>query len=87
MLNDSSTFLLSLLNVKALSNPWCCFFAMSVCAFNSLPNKEYPNLSNVAAFSNKSFSGKTSFPVKNLYLLTFHNDKAELLAVCLSKLY
>ena len=35
-----------------------------------------------AAFSNKYFSGKTSFPVKNSYLL-----KSEVLAVCLSKSY
>ena len=56
---------------------------MSVCDFNSLPNVEYSNLFNAAAFSNKSFSDKTSLPVKNL----FPNDKGEILAVCLSKLY
>ena len=28
-----------------------------------------------------------SLPVKNSYLLTFPDDKAEVLAVCLSKLY
>ena len=60
---------------------------MSNCAFNSLPNGEYLNLFIVAAFSSKSFSGKTSLPVKNSYLLTFPHDKAEILAVCLSKLY
>ena len=39
---------------------------MSVCAFNSLPKGEYLNLFIVAAFSSKSFSGKTSLPVKKL---------------------
>ena len=59
---------------------------MSVCALNSLPSGEYSNLFIVAAFSNKPFSGKTSFPVKNSYLLMFLVDKAEILAVCVSKL-
>ena len=59
---------------------------MSVCAFNSLPKEEYSNHFIAAAFSSKSFSGKTSLVVKNSYLLTFPNDKAEILAVCLSKL-
>ena len=48
---------------------------MSVCAFNSLPNGKYSNLFIVAAFSNTSFLGKTSLPVKNSYLLTFPDDK------------
>ena len=48
---------------------------MSVCYFNSLPNGKYSNLFIVAAFSGKSFSGKTSSPVKNSYLLTFPDDK------------
>ena len=60
---------------------------MSVCAFNSLPNGEYSNLFIVSALSGKSFSGKTFVPVKNPCLLTFLHDKAEILAVCLSKLY
>ena len=60
---------------------------MSVCDFNSLHNGEYSNLFIVAAFSSKSFSGKTSLPVKNSCLLAFPYDKAEILAVCLSKLY
>ena len=60
---------------------------MSVCAFNSFPNGEYSNLFNAGAFSSKSFSGKTSLPVKNSYLLTFPDDKAEILAVCPSKSY
>ena len=60
---------------------------MSVCGFNSLNNREYSNLSNVAAFSNKSFSGKISLPVENSYLLTFPDDKSEILADFLSKLY
>ena len=60
---------------------------MSVCAFNSLSNGEYSNLFIVVAFSNKSSLGKTSFPVKNLYLLTFPDNKAEILTVCLSESY
>ena len=69
------------------SDFWYCFFAMPVCAFNFLPNGNYSNLFNSAVFSSKSLSGKTFFPVKNSYLLTFPDDKAETLAVCLSKLY
>ena len=60
---------------------------MPVCAFNSLPNRKYSNLFIVAAFSSKSFSGKTYLPVKNSHLLTLPNDKTEILAVCLSKSY
>ena len=55
---------------------------MSICAFYSLPNGEYSNLWISAAFS-----GKTSLPVKNSYLLIFPDDKAEILVVCLPKLY
>ena len=57
---------------------------MSVCPFTSLPNGDYSNLFNSVAFFNKSFSSKTSFRVKNSFLLTFPDDKAEMLAVCLS---
>ena len=60
---------------------------MSVCAFNTLPKGEYSNLFTVAAFYSKSFSGKTSLSVKHSYLQTFPDDKAEILAVCLSKSY
>ena len=60
---------------------------MSVFAFSSLPNREYSNLFTEADFYCKSFSGKTSLPVKTSYLLTFPDDKAEMLAVCLSKSY
>ena len=60
---------------------------MSACAFNSLPNGEYSNLFNVTDFSSKSFSGKTLLPVTNSYLLTFPDDTAEILAVCLVKSY
>ena len=56
---------------------------MLVCAFNFLPNKEYSNLLIVAAFSNSSFSCKTSLFVKSSYLPTFPDDKAKMLAVCL----
>ena len=60
---------------------------MSVRAYNSLSNGEYSNLFIVAAFSSNSFPGKTSLLVKNSYLLTYPNDKAETLAVCLCKSY
>ena len=60
---------------------------MSVYFFKSLFNGEYSNLLIVAAFSNKPFSGKTSSLVKNSYLATFTDDKAEILAVSLYKSY
>ena len=62
---------------------------MPVCQFdfNSLPNDEYSNLLIVAAFFNSPFSNKTSSLVKNSYLSTFPDDKAEILAVGLSRLY
>ena len=60
-------------------------FPMSVCAFNSLPKGEYLNLLIVAAFSNKSFSGKTFLLVESSYLPTFTDDKTEVLATYLSK--
>ena len=60
-----------------------CQFAFS----NWLPNNEYSNLLVIAAFSNKSFSGKTSLPVKNSYLMNFPDDKAEVLVVFLYKLF
>ena len=49
---------------------------MLVWFFKSLPHGEYLNLLIVAAFSNSPFSGKTSSPAKNSYLLTFPDDKA-----------
>ena len=52
---------------------------MSVCAFYSVPNSKYSNLSIVAAFSSNSISGKTSLPVKNSYLWACPDDKAEIL--------
>ena len=57
------------------------------CAFNSLTNREYSNLFNVADFLSKSFSGKMSLTLKNSYLLTFPDAKAEILVLCLSELY
>ena len=60
---------------------------MLVCTFNSLPIREYLNLFIVTAFPSKSFSGKTSLPVKTSYLRKFPDDKTEILAVCLSKPY
>ena len=47
---------------------------MPVCYLNSLPNGEFSNLLIVAASSNSTFFGKTSSPVKNLYLPTFPDD-------------
>ena len=63
------------------------FDIVSFCGFNSLPNSEYSNLFIVAVFSSKSFSGKTSLPDKNSYLLISPDYKAEISAVCLSKSY
>ena len=60
---------------------------MSVCAFNSFPRDKYLNLFIVGAFSSKFFYGKTSLSVKNSNLLTFPDNKVEILAVCLSKSY
>ena len=60
---------------------------MFVCFLNSLSNGEYSNLLIVAAFTNKCFPSKTFLPVKNSSLPTFPDDKAEILAVYLSKSY
>lgn len=60
---------------------------MSVCFFNSQPNDEYLNLLIVAVFSTSPLSGKIYLLVKKSYLPTFPDDKLEILAVCLSKLY
>ena len=54
---------------------------MPFCAFSSLSKGEYSNLFILAAFYRKSFSCKTSLSVKNLYLLTLANDKAEIKSV------
>ena len=51
---------------------------------NYLCNWEYTNLFIKVAFYRKSFSGKRSLPVRNSYLLTLPDDKAEILAVSLS---
>ena len=71
--------------LKALI-PDVVFLQKLLCAFNYLPNGKYSNLFNAAAFFRKSFSIKTFLPVKNSYLLIFPDDKAEILAVCLSDL-
>ena len=55
--------------------------AMPVCFFNLVTNSEYSYVLIAAAFYNKSLSSKTSLLVKNLSLPTFHDDKAEILAV------
>ena len=61
-----------------------CQFVLLI---KSLPKGEYSSLLIVAAFSSKSFSGKTVLLFKNSYLLKFLDDKAEISTVCLSKLY
>lgn len=87
----SSSFIVSSLlflsNSETLPNLRYCFSAMSVCFLNSLPNNEYSNFLIVPTFSNGPFSGKVSFPVKNLYFATFPDGKAEILAFCLPKLF
>ena len=62
-------------------------FAISVCLFSSLPNRDYLKLLIVTAFLNSSFSGKISSPPKNSYLPTFPDEKAKILAVYLPKSY
>ena len=54
---------------------------MLVCAFSFLPNAKYSNHCIVVSSSSKSFSGKTSLPVKNSNLPTFSDNKAEILAL------
>ena len=49
------------------------------------PKSKYLNLFIVAAFSSNPFSNKKLLSVKSSYLLTFPDDKAEILAICLSK--
>ena len=52
---------------------------MVVCFFiNLLPNGKSSNLLIAAVFSNNLFSGKTSYLVKNSYLPTFPDDKAQI---------
>ena len=58
---------------------------MSIFFSNSLTKSEYSNLLIVEAFSYGPFSIKTLSPIKNSYLLTFPDDKAEISVVCLSK--
>ena len=72
---------------ETLSNPRYWSFATLVCFFNSQLNSEYSNHMIVAAFSKRPFSNKIFLPIKNSYFPTFSDDKAEILAVCLSKLY
>ena len=61
--------------------------------FNLLPKGEASNVFTVAVFSRKSFSGKTSFLVKDSYLSTFPHDKADQLArlkhieICFAQLF
>ena len=50
---------------------------MAVCVFNSLPNREYSNFFNAAAYPLNSFPGKMYLLVKNSFLSTTSDDKAE----------
>ena len=56
---------------------------MSVCVLNSLHNSEYSNLLIVVSFSNSLSLVKHFSLVKNSFLPTFSDDKAEILAICL----
>ena len=86
LLSVSFSFLNNLSHSYVLFNFLYCFVAMSVCTFNYFnPKGEYSNLFINVVFSDNSFSGKTSFPVKKSYLLTFPGDKSGILIVCLSK--
>ena len=60
---------------------------MPVCSFTSLLNYEYSNLLIVAAFSIVLALVIYLHPKKVSYLPTFSDDKAKILAVCLSVLY
>ena len=53
--------------------------------FNSFLRRKYSNLLTAAAFSNSSYSRKTSSPTKNPYVSTFLGAKAKILAVYLPK--
>ena len=75
--HGGSSFLIILSNPIVLSNFYNCFFTMSVCVFNFLPKGEYSNCFNAAAFPIKFFLGKIYLPVKNSFLSTFPDDKAE----------
>ena len=61
------------------------FLLCQFCFFTSPPSGEYSKLLIVAAFSNKSFYGITSSLVKNPYIQTFPDDRAEISSVCLSE--
>ena len=74
-------------SLEALPDFLYCFSAMSVCFFNSLPNGKYSNIWILETFLNRSFSSNASLQVTTLYLTIFTEDKAEILPVCLSKLY
>ena len=50
---------------------------MSVCFWNLLANGKYSNFLIVAGFSNSLFSGKSYLRVKNSYLPTCLDEKAE----------
>ena len=60
---------------------------MSFCVFNPFPNRQYSNHLIFAAFSNFTFSVKTSTFVKILRVPTIPENKAEILAIYLSKLF
>ena len=74
LLVKSLSLLSSLFSITSI------YFLITLVCSKTLPNGAYENLLIVAAFSNNSFSDKTSSPVKNSYLPTFADDKAVLLA-------
>ena len=75
------------IRLKKLIKTLILFFCNTSYFFNFLPNGEYWNYFNAAAFSSKSLCSKTSLSVENSYLLKFPDNKAEYWAVCLSKFY
>lgn len=65
-----------------IDKPYLIFDAVFCNVFLSFC--QYLNLLVIAAFTNKSFSDKTSSLVKNSYLLIFRDFAVKILAVCFS---
>ena len=70
-----------------MSNFLYCFSVKSVCFSNLLTNGDYSDLLTAGAFSDNYFSDKTYLLVTNSDILIFPDDKAEILAIYLSKSY
>ena len=79
--SEFSRFLLItvLLSPWTFINSWYCFFAMSVCFFNSMPTGEYPNLLIVGAFF------KFFFQVQYLQLSKIHTYQLNCIELCFSR--